>query len=245
MRTLILLALAAIPLTAGQTWKNDDLGLELTFPDDWAITEGSGYKEYGVPLLDPGPRIVMMAQAPSVIGEFAEGVLQCVQIEVCEDTFGGLGSLASTLEENSKDIVFVGAQMPRVKDCRVSETQIGGIQCVKCSVLAYRSMSYLNHVIYAVRLADKRVVFINCLWRDDGQRAFASDFNPIVASVKCRKAVAPVPVIAVGVGIGVGVVLIAAILFGVARLRKAGEAPPPPSPFPFPDAPAPPPPQTP
>lgn len=243
MRTLILLACATLEAIAGQPWKNDDLGLELTFPDDWTVTEGSGYKEYGVPLLDPGPKIVMLAQAPTGIGEFAEGVLQCVQIEVCEDTFGSYGSLSSTLDENSRDLAFVGTGIQRIRDCKVSETQIGGVQAVRCSVLAYKSMAYLNHILYAVRLSNKKVVFINCLWRDDGQRAFASEFDPIVASAKCTKAVAPVPVLAVGLGIGVGIVVLTVLLIVVARLRRAPEAPPP-APFPFPTAP-PPPPQTP
>lgn len=246
MKTLLLLMCAAIPALAGQVWTNSDLGLELTFPDTWTITDGSGYKEYGVPLIDPdtGPKVVMMAQAPTEIGEDAEGVLQCVQIEVCEDTWGSNGTLASRIEENSRDIAFIGIQMPKVKDCKVSETRIGDLACVKCSVLAYRSMTYLNHTFYAMRLTNKKVVFINCLWRD-GQGAVVSEFDPIVASVKCTKAVPPLPIVAVGIGVGVGGLLLVLIVVGVAKLRRAGEAPPPPSPFPFPPSPPSTPPQTP
>ncbi len=245
MRTLVLLACTSLPLLAGQPWKNDDLGLEITFPDDWTITEGSGYKEYGIPLLDPGPKIVMMAQAPTGEMELAEGVLQCVQIETCEDTFGSLGSIASTLEENSRDLKFVGVQMPGVKDFKVSETQIGQSACVRCSVLAYKGGAYLNHIFYAIRLANKKVVFVNCYWRDDGMRAFASEFDPIVASVKCSKAVAPVQIVAIGLGIGVALVLLALVAV-VAKVRRSAEAPPSPPAFPTPPAPPmQPPPQTP
>lgn len=248
MRIPLLLVCASLHVFAGQTWKNDDLGLELTFPDDWTITEGSGYREYGMPLIDPDvkPTIVMLAQAPTGDMELADGVLQCVQIEICEDTFGSYGSLASKIEENSRDIAFIGIQQPKVKDCKVSEAQIGGVACVKCSVLAYRSFSYLNHIIYGVRLSNKKVVFVNCLWRD-GQGAFASDFDPIVATVKCTKAVPPLPIVAIGVGLGVGGLLLVLLILGVSKLRRAGEAVPPPQPFPFPTAPPPPPapPQTP
>ncbi len=243
MKALLLL-FASLSLSADQVWTSSDLGMELTFPDDWTITEGSGYKEYAVPLIDPdtGPKVVALAQAPAGDMEVEDRVLQCVQIEVSEDTFGSYGSIASKLEENSRDIAFIGIQQPKVKDCKVSETRIGDVSCVKCSVLAYRSMSYLNHTFYVVRLSNKKVAFINCLWRDDGRKAYVPEFDSIVATVKCTKAVPPLPIVALGVGLGLGVLVLVLILVGVARLRRTGEAPPPPQPFPFPNQP---PPQTP
>lgn len=242
MRTLALLLVATLGAAAGQTWTNSDLGLEITFPDDWAIQDGQGARDLRCPLLDPLPDIVMSAHAPGGGGgeEEEDGtpdLYEAIQVEVCEDTFGSNSSIASTFESNGKDVAFVGVGIPRIRHCNVGSATLGDIECVRCTVQHYRVTFELHHVLYAFRLQNKKAVILNCMYReDDATRPYEKELDEVVQTTKCSKVLAPMHVAAAGVGVVIGLLVIVLLIVVVAKVRSTPPPPPPVAP--------PPPPQT-
>ncbi len=223
MRTLALLLATATTVLAGQPWKSAEFGFEIEFPDGWNVTDGSGMKTWSHPFfVEPAPRILVLAQAPT---EEDQSLLVGVQIEASDEGFSSYGAIESTIEDRSRDISYVGGQPPRCRNFSIGSGTLGKIQCTRMSCEWYHGY-FLKHIIYSIRTTNSKLLHVNCFVRVGDMAAHEGDFAPVLASVRCEKAVSSLSVVWVGVGLAIGAVVLLLIIVVVMKVRKSSEVPP-------------------